>query len=52
MSIVQWLHRYIFRGVGVLFVIGLVTLFILMMNNAARTAKTQPPVTSPAAARR
>jgi hypothetical protein len=54
MSIVQWLHRYIFRGIGLLFVIGLITLFILMVNNVIRSAKTSalPPVSAPAAAHR
>ena len=26
---IRWLHRYIFRGLGLLFVIGMVTLFLL-----------------------
>lgn len=35
---IRWLHRYIFRGLGLLFVIGMVTLLLL----AVMSQKQQP----------
>jgi len=33
MSIIQWLHRYVFRGLGVLFLIGMVTILVLALSS-------------------
>ena len=29
---VQWLYRYVFRGIGILFLVGILTGLYLMMN--------------------
>ena len=29
---IQWLYRYVFRGIGVLLVIGMITIFILAIS--------------------
>jgi hypothetical protein len=29
---IQWLYRYVFRGIGVLLVIGMITILILAIN--------------------
>ena len=30
---IQWLYRYIFRGIGVLFLVGMITFFILAVSS-------------------
>ena len=32
MGLIQWLYRYIFKGIGVAFLIGVITLVYLMIN--------------------
>jgi hypothetical protein len=43
---IRWIYRYVFRGIGVLLVIGMITLlFVAISSQARRSAK------APAAAR-
>ena len=30
---IQWLYRYVFRGIGVLLVIGMITMLVLAINS-------------------
>jgi hypothetical protein len=30
---IQWLHRYVFKGLGILMLIGMITAFILALNS-------------------
>jgi hypothetical protein len=32
MSVMQWLHRYIFKGIGIAFLIGVLTSLYLMIS--------------------
>lgn len=38
---IQWLYRYIFRGIGVLFLIGMLTILFLAINSQMH--RTSPP---------
>lgn len=40
MSLIQWLYRYIFKGIGVAFLIGVITLVYLMINQFRDVAHT------------
>ena len=33
---IQWLYRYIFRGIGILFLIGMLTILYLAVNSQLR----------------
>ena len=48
---IQWLHRYIFRGIGVLFVIGMITILALAISSQLHRTSSVP-VTPPVAAHR
>jgi hypothetical protein len=48
---IQWLHRYIFRGIGVLFLVGMITFLILAVSSQAHH-DTNKPVSAPASERR
>ena len=39
----QRLYRYIFRGIGVLFVIGMITILALAVVNEIRRSAERPP---------
>ena len=39
---IQWLYRYVFRGIGILFLIGILTGLFLMMHAARRTTRPTP----------
>ena len=43
---IQWLYRYIFRGIGLLFVVGMITIFFLavssQMHHYAKKSTTIP----------
>ena len=39
---IQWLYRYVFRGIGILFLIGILTGLFLMLNAARRTTRPAP----------
>ena len=38
MSLIQWLYRYIFKGIGVAFLIGVITLLYLMISQFREVA--------------
>lgn len=38
---IQWLYRYIFRGTGILFVIGIVTVLYLAISSHLRELETK-----------
>ena len=38
----HWLYRYVFRGVGIVFLIGMITALLLMINSF-RQIETVPP---------
>jgi hypothetical protein len=42
---IHWLYRYVFRGIGILLVIGMITILFLALNSHNR-----PPVKHPASA--
>ena len=46
---IGWLYRYVFRGIGVLFLIGMITFLILAISSQVGRDK---PQSAPAAARR
>ena len=48
---IQWLYRYVFRGIGIVFVIVMITGLILAISSQMRRSATRP-VTPPAAANR
>lgn len=49
---IQWLYRYVFRGIGILFLIGMVTVLILMVNSTGlRPERKAAPGSVPAARR-
>jgi hypothetical protein len=35
---IHWLHRYIFRGIGILFVIGMITILLLAAGSRGCSA--------------
>ena len=39
MSVIQWLYRYIFKGIGIVFLIGVITLLYLMINQFREVAR-------------
>ena len=45
----NWLYRYVFRGIGVLFLIGMITFLILAISSQTGRDKRE---SAPAAARR
>jgi hypothetical protein len=40
----HWLYRYIFRGIGIQFVIGMITLLILAISSRNNRSKDSPPI--------
>jgi hypothetical protein len=41
---IQWLYRYIFRGLGIVFLIGMLTILILAVSSQReRTTRPAPP---------
>ena len=45
MNVIQWMYRYIFKGIGVVFLIGMITLVYLMISqfrNAAHRPAASP----------
>ena len=48
---VSWLYRYVFRGIGIVLVIGMITIFILAVSSQTHRTGTSP-VTAPAGTRR
>jgi hypothetical protein len=47
---IRWLHRYIFKGLGILMLIGMITAFILALNSGTRRS-SETRATAPNAAR-
>ena len=39
---IQWLYRYIFRGIGILFVIGMITVLIMAIASQLRRSENRP----------
>jgi hypothetical protein len=39
---IQWMHRYIFRGIGIAFLIGVITAAYLMINHFRELADSRP----------
>ena len=37
---VAWLYRYVFRGIGILMIIGMITILILAVSSQAHRAGT------------
>jgi hypothetical protein len=48
---ISWLYRYVFRGIGILMVIGMITILILAVRSQAHRSG-RSSTTPPAAARR
>jgi hypothetical protein len=46
---IRWMHRYIFRGLGLLMLIGMITALILALGSGARRA-SETRATAPTAA--
>ena len=42
----QWLYRYIFRGIGILFVIGMLTVLFLAIRSEHEHSVPQPTKSS------
>jgi len=38
----HWLYRYVFRGVGIVLLIGMITALFLMINSARRMHSVPP----------
>jgi hypothetical protein len=47
---IQWLYRYVFRGIGVLFVVGMITFLILAISSQTHRSGEKTAAT-PAGAR-
>jgi hypothetical protein len=43
---IQWLYRYVFRGIGVVLVIGMITILILAISAQNRRAANTPAAPS------
>jgi len=43
---IQWLYRYVFRGLGVALVIGMITILILAISSQTRNSATKPAAPS------
>jgi hypothetical protein len=44
---IRWLHRYIFKGLGILMLIGMITALILALNSGTQRAaetRTAAPI--------
>ena len=41
----HWLYRYVFRGIGIAFLVGMITILVLEISSQIRRshAKLQPP---------
>ena len=48
---IQWVYRYIFRGIGVLFLVGMITFLILAVSSQAHR-DAHKRVSAPASERR
>ena len=48
---VAWLYRYVFRGIGILMIIGMITILILAVSSQVHRAGTSSTAT-PAGTRR
>jgi hypothetical protein len=47
MSIIQWLHRYIFKGIGIAFLIGVLTSLYVMICQFRELAHKPPAPQAP-----
>jgi len=43
---IQWLYRYVFRGIGVVLVIGMITILILALSSQSRRSANMPAAPS------
>ena len=46
---IQWLYRYVFRGIGIALAIGMITILFLAINsmsNRSKNGTTQPRVSA------
>ena len=43
---IQWLYRYVFRGLGIALVIGMITSLILAISSQTRRSATRPAAPS------
>ena len=48
---IQWLYRYVFRGLGVLLVIGMITILVLAITSQTHRSANRPAA-SPVGANR
>ena len=39
---IQWLYRYVFRGIGVVLIIGMITILILAINSQGHRSAHGP----------
>lgn len=46
---IQWLYRYVFRGIGVLLVVGMITGLILAISSLSHNSATKPAAPPPGA---
>jgi hypothetical protein len=46
---VRWLYRYVFRGIGILLAIGMITILILAVSSQAHRSGTSPAAAPPGA---
>ena len=43
----QWLYRYIFKGIGILFLLAMLTILYVMMNSQLHPGNGPAPSASP-----
>jgi hypothetical protein len=48
---VAWLYRYVLRGIGILMIIGMITILILAVSSQAHHGGTSSPARSAGAGR-
>ena len=39
---IQWLYRYVFRGIGILLVIGMITILLLAISSQSHRSVNRP----------
>jgi hypothetical protein len=39
---IRWLYRYVFRGIGMLLLVGMLTILYLAMSSQSRQSATKP----------
>jgi hypothetical protein len=44
---IRWLYRHVFRGIGILMLVGMLTILYLAMSSQSRHSTTKPVVPVP-----